>query len=209
MHQVPNPDRFVDLFRPLLVRESDCRAPSPDPPSTRLPSTAPDAQATVRSSLSTLLHLLLASPSLRRLLADLALLLRDLLRLQLESVQQNGNMQERTQESLVKVVDKAAEKAVGQEELVKHDLEGQEGLEGGKVGPDLKPEQGAEEIRDKIMDRLKEVSASIKTRLGARRSFTDSQPLLSHRWSSKSSAQRPISMRYKICSSLQGTISAA
>lgn len=51
-----------------------------------------------------------------------------------------------------------AEKTVGPEELVKHDLEGKEGLDGGRVGPDFKPEQGAEQIRDKIMDRLKEVS---------------------------------------------------
>ena len=119
-------------------------------------------------------------------------------------------MQERTQESLAKVVDKAAEKVVGQEELVKHDLEGREGLDAGRVGPDLKPEQGAEEIRGKIMDRLKEVSCeSIRIRELTEVLLSPNLCCLSPRWSSKSSARRPISMRCKICSSSQETTSAA
>ena len=88
-------------------------------------------------------------------------------------------MQERTQESLTKMVDKAAEKAVGQEELVKHDLEGKEGLDGGRVGPDLKPEQGAEEIRGKIMDRLKEVSCESKRYRELTEVLLSPKPLLS------------------------------
>ncbi|GAA5881487.1 hypothetical protein JCM3774_000132 [Rhodotorula dairenensis] len=119
----------------------------------------PDPRSTIRSSLSTLLHLLLTSPTLRRLLSDLALLVRDLLGAQLETRHEDGEIRPETKEKLKRVVDKAAEKLARGTDEQRFVVAGEESRDH-VLGTG--PGQTREELQDKIIDRLREVVVELQ-----------------------------------------------
>ncbi|GAA5982525.1 hypothetical protein JCM10908_006683 [Rhodotorula pacifica] len=148
---------FVWAYRQSSIR---IKPPLPSPPSTDPPTSteADPPSTTFRTSLLTLVHLLLTSSSLHQLLSDLALLLRDLLHLQLSRRKEEGKFNAATEEKVGRVVDTAVERVAGEEAVREHDAEVTQ-KQGNDEGDDaaLRPDQGVEGNRDKIMDRLREV----------------------------------------------------
>lgn len=123
---------------------------------TEPPAASADSRSTIRPAPSTLLRLLLTSPTLRRLLSDLALLGRDLLHAQLETRHRDGELRQETKENLERVVDKAAENFVeggsGKQDFVA-------GEESRDHVSDMGSDQDTEVLQDRMMDRLREVSS--------------------------------------------------